>query len=108
MSEQLDRVNEQLIMAQDAISLAVEALSKGLGTKMQKAFDVLRDDSQWPQDIVKLQRYAVDLAADLQRPPTKAELRRRYDPDRRIDPSKFAKLLRHAGLSWMRRESLVT
>ena len=65
-------------MAQDAISLTVEALSKGLGKKMQKAFDLLQDDSQWPQDIDKAARACHDLAAELQRPPTKAELRKRF------------------------------
>ena len=103
--ELLDTVSDRLLRAQDAIRLAGEALSKGLGKKMQKAFDLLRDDSQWPQDVTNLQIHAMVLAGELQRPPTKAELRKRYDPDRRIDPSKFAKLLKHTGLSWLRRES---
>jgi hypothetical protein len=44
------------------------------------------------------------LAATLQRPPTKKELRERYEsesPAGWIDASRFAKLLRHAGLSWL-------
>jgi hypothetical protein len=103
MSEQLNRVSEQLIMAQDAISLVVEALSKELGGKLQIAFDMLRDDSQWPRDIERLRWHATVLACDLQRPPSKKELKQRHDPDRRIDPSPFAELLKSAGLSWLPR-----
>ena len=41
------------------------------------------------------------LAATLQRPPTKKELRERYDPDERKDASQFSRLLKPAGLSWL-------
>ena len=76
------------MMAQDAIGLVVEALStKGLAVKMQKAFYLLRADSQWLPEVTKLRFLARDLANELQRPPTKAELRKRYDPGSRIDPS---------------------
>ena len=101
VSEQLDRVNEQLIMAQDAISLAVEALSKELGGKLQLAFNMLRDDSQWPQDIEKLKKHAMNLAAKLQRPPTKAELRMHYNPSGTLKG--FSPLLKHAGLWWLKK-----
>ena len=78
VKKQLDTVNEQwlLVLAQqDAIALTVEALSKGLGKKMQIAFELLRDDDQWPQDIQKLQEHARLLAAELQWPPSKKELK---------------------------------
>jgi hypothetical protein len=101
MGERLETVSEQLMGAQAAIRLVVEALSERLGGKKLKiAFDLLQGD-QWPQDIQKLWHCAMRLAGKLQRPPTKAELRKRYYPDRRIDPSQFTKLLKHAGLSWL-------
>ena len=82
VKKQLDTVNEQwlLVLAQqDAIALTVEALSKGLGKKMQIAFELLQDDSQWPQDVQKLQEHARLLAAELQWPPSKKELKE-YTP----------------------------
>jgi hypothetical protein len=103
LREELDTLNEQLIMAHDAISLVIEVLSKGLGKKMQIAFNLLRDDSQWPQDIERLRWHATVLACDLQRPPSKKELKQRHDLHRRIDPSAFAELLKSAALSWLPR-----
>ena len=105
MSERLDGVSEQLIMAQDAISLVVEALSKELGGKLQIAFDMLRDDSQWPQDIEKLKKHAVILAAKLQRPPKKSQVRKRHNPSGTLKESEFSQLLKHAGLSWLKPQS---
>jgi hypothetical protein len=100
--EQLHTTRYQLVTAHDAIFLATEALFKGDWKKIEKAFDLLQRD-QWPEDIKRLRVHAVDLAGDLQRPPTKIELRKRYDPKERMDPSQFAKLLKRAGLSWLRR-----
>ena len=65
---------------------------------MQIAFDLLR---KWPQGIEKLKWDAVALAGKLQRPPTKAELRKSYDPDEKMDPAQFSRLLNPAGLSWL-------
>jgi len=97
--EQLSIVSEQLLSAQAAIGLVVEVLSKKFGgRKLQKAFELLQG-GQLPQDVTKLRFDALALAGELQRPPTKRELRERYDPG--MDPSQFAKLLRHAGLSWL-------
>jgi hypothetical protein len=91
-------------MAYDAISLTVERLAQGLGEKLQMAFKLLQSD-RWPQDIDKLQEQAIRLAINLQRPPTKAELRKRYDPRDTLYESDFAVLLKHAGLSWLKRGS---
>lgn len=71
---------------------------------MQIAFKLLQDDSQWPQDIKDLQQLAMRLAARLQRPPTKAELRMRYNPT--LKEKDFSLLLKHAGLSWLKKGSL--
>ena len=107
VEEQLATEIYELIRARDAISLTFEALSKGLGGKMQIAFGKLRgDDSKWPQDIEKLKWHAVHLARDLQRPPTKAELRESYNSTRHhvngaLGESKFSPLLKHAGFSWL-------
>ena len=105
MSEQLETVSEQLdtashlqTLAQDAIHLVVEALSKEFGRKLQKAFDLLKRD-QWARDIPKLWACALDLANELQRPPTKGELRKRYKPT--LKEKDFTPLLEHAGLSWL-------
>ena len=98
--EQLNRVSHQRAMAHDAISLTIEALSQGLGRKMQMAFELLKSD-QWPQDIDKLQEHAMALATELQRPPTKAELRKRHDSSGTLRESEFSPLLKHAGLSWL-------
>jgi len=73
--DQLNSERSHRIMAHDAISLTVEVLSKGLGGKLQMAFNLLQDDAKWSQDIARLQEYAMTLATELQRPPTKRELR---------------------------------
>src|SRR5262245_39595456 len=104
MSERPNSISERLLEAQGAIHLIFEALSQGLGGKLQKAFDRLQGD-QWPRDVTNLRFLAMALATELQRPRRKAERKKRYDPDGRIDPSTFAKLLRHAGLSWLPRGS---
>ena len=118
--KQLDRVEEQLateiyelIRTRDAISLTFEAFSKGLGGKMQKAFDMLlHDKGQWPQDIEKLKWHAVALAWELQRPPTKAELRKSYNSlghhaNGDLEESKFSPLLKRAGFSWLKKAQRV-
>ena len=105
VEEQLGTVSEQLATAQDAISLTVETLSKGLERKLQKAFDLLQGD-QWPQDIQKLWDCARILAAKLQRPPTKAELRMHYKPNVTLKEKDFSPLLKHAGLSWLKKGPL--
>ena len=114
LREQLARVEEQLatqivslIRARDAISLTIEALSKGDGGKLQIAFDLLWDNSQWLQEVTNLRFHAVALAAELQRPPTKAELRERYNSKRSspLEESKFSPLLKDAGLSWLEKRA---
>ena len=70
---------------------------------MQFAFNLLQDDSQWPQDIIRLQELAVMLAAKLQRPPTKAEFRKRYNPSDTLKEKDFSLLLKRAGLSWLKK-----
>ena len=107
--DQLNKVSYQLAMAHDAISLAVEALSEGLGGKVQIALKLLRDDAKWSQDIDKLQEHALRLAIILQRPPTKAELRKSYNSYREhsagtLKEKDFSPLLKHAGLSWLKKE----
>jgi hypothetical protein len=101
--EQLNTVSYQLAMARDAISLTVEALSERLAEKVQMSFDLLQGDTRWPQDIDELQKHAVRLAISLQRPPTKAELRKRHNPSGTLRESEFSPLLKHAGLSWLKR-----
>ena len=106
--DQLNRVRYQLAKAHDAISLTIEALSKGHGGKVQKAFELLQRD-KWPQDIDKLQEHAIRLAITLQRPPTKAELRKSYNSYREHSTGTpkekdFSPLLKHAGLSWLKKE----
>ena len=108
VSEQLETVSEQLDtashlqnMAQDAIHLVVEVLStKELVGKLQIAFDLLQRD-QWAQDIQKLWDCALDLANELQRPPTKGELRKRSNPSG--TEKDFTPLLEHAGLLWLKK-----
>ena len=103
--ELLETVSHRLMRAQDAIRLVVEALStKELVGKLKIAFDLLRDDSQWPQDVTNLRVHAMALAYLLQRPPTKAELRKRYDPTLR--EKDFSPLLEHAGLLWLKKGPL--
>ena len=105
MGERLNRVSEQVLGPQAAIGLLVEVLSKGLGGKLQIAFDLLRDDGQWQEDISKLRDHALLLAGELQRPPTKRELRKRYNPSGTLKESEFSQLLKHAGLSWLKPHS---
>ena len=103
VEDQLNATIDYLFMAHDAISLAVEALSKGLGGKMQMAFTLLQDDKHWSQDIDRLQALTLGSAAALQRPPTKAELKGRFNPSGTLRGSEFSVLLKHAGLSWLKR-----
>jgi hypothetical protein len=98
MSERLDTVNEQLLRAQAAIGLVVEVLYRGLGKKLKKAFDMLRDDRQWLEEVTNLRLNALALAGELQRPPTKGELRKRHGT---LEEKDFTPLLEHAGLSWL-------
>jgi hypothetical protein len=101
MKELLETVSYQLMRAQAAIGLVVEVLSEEHGgIKLKKAFDLAQGD-QLPQEIQKLWDCTMFLAATLQRPPTKKELRNHYDPDERMDPAQFSRLLKPAGLSWL-------
>ena len=99
--DELNEERNQRIMAHDAISLTIEALSKGHGEKVQKAFDLLQRD-HWPQDIAKLHESALYLATKFQRPPTKAELKRRHDPSGSLRGSNLSPSY------WIRLGSLVT
>ena len=111
MRERLETVSEQLRTAQVAIGLVVEVLSKGPLEKLRIEFNLLWDDSQLPQDVMNLQFQAWRLAGKLQRPPTKAELRKRYNskykaPAAALSEKDFSPLLKHAGLSWLRKGPL--
>jgi hypothetical protein len=86
-----------------AISRTLEALEQKQGRKLQLAFNLLTDD-QWPRLIEKLIDRCLWLAVRLQRPPSKGELNSLFDPDGVIHHSEFAKLLKHAGLAWLRRQ----
>jgi len=96
-------------MAHDAISLTVDVLSKGLGGKLQTVFNLLQDDTKWSHDIARLQEYAMTVASELQRPPTKAELREAINSKRShssgtLNEKDFSPLLKHSGLSWLRKQ----
>jgi hypothetical protein len=113
--EQSSHMSYQLAMAYDANSLTVEALSKGHGGKLQIAFKLLQEDSQedsqWPQDVYKLQRDLLRLGWETQQPPTKVALRARFNPSGTLGDTEFSLLLKYAGLSWLpqgRRQRRVT
>jgi hypothetical protein len=66
----------------------------------------LLNDPQWPSQIGELRDHLMDLAVELQRPPSKKELKDRFDqrlPLYQVRPSEFSTLLKAAGLSWLKR-----
>jgi hypothetical protein len=86
-----------------AITRTLEALKKRQGKKLEMALTLLSDERSErlrPHLIEKLQETSTVLAAELQRPPYKAELRDRSVPW--ADRPQFARLLRDAGLTWLR------
>jgi hypothetical protein len=86
-----------------AIARTLEALEKRQGKKLEMALTLLSDERSErlrPHLIDKLQETSRVLAAELQRPPYKAELRDRSVPW--ADRPQFARLLRDAGLTWLR------
>jgi hypothetical protein len=88
---------------QFAIARTLEALEKRQGKKLEMALTLLSDERSErlrPHLIEKLQETSRVLAAELQRPPYKAELRDRSVPW--ADRPQFARLLRDAGLTWLR------
>src|SRR4029077_11986964 len=92
-----------------AIIATLEALKRDVENKdrkLQVAFEWLEGEGAQSQ-IVKLCDHAVYLAAELQRPPSKKELKDRFDstlpPDHPVHPSEFSKLLKAAALSWLKR-----
>jgi hypothetical protein len=93
----------------DAIETTLEVLRQNQTGKLQLAFKLLRDSKQWPQALDSLGDHAWLLANELQRPPSKKELKDRFDPptpkhiDGLINKSEFSKLLKHAGLAWLNR-----
>jgi hypothetical protein len=98
-----------MIYAQLAILTTLQALKrdvKNKSRKLQLAFELLTGQGAQSQ-IVKLRDHAVSLAAELQRPPSKKELKDRFDstlpPHHPVRPSEFSKLLKAAGLSWLKR-----
>ena len=98
-----------MIYAQLAILTTLQALKrdvKNKSRKLQLAFELLEGEGR-PSQIVKLHDHAVSLAAELQRPPSKKELKDRFDstlpPDHPVRPSEFSWLLKAAGLSWLKR-----
>ena len=74
--------------------------------KLQVAFRLL-NNPQWPTQIGELRHHAVMLAVELQRPPSKKELKEKFDstlPEQYpVLPSEFSRLLKAAGLSWLKR-----
>ena len=90
------------------ILTTLEALRQKQGRKLQIAFNLLTDN-QWPQTLDSLGDHAWLLANELQRPPSKRELKDRFDAPTathdhgKIHPSEFSKLLKHAGLAWLNR-----
>ena len=102
-------VYRAMVNVQLAILTTLQALKRDVKTKRRKlqlAFERL-DDPQWPRQIEKLRHHALMLAVDLQRPPSKKELKDRFDstlpPQYPVHPSEFSKLLKAAGLSWLKR-----
>jgi hypothetical protein len=107
---------QQANEVQFAIIATLEALErdaktkdrKHRGHKLQVAFELL-NDPQWPRQIGELRDHALDLACDLQRPPSKKELKDQFDPPLLhhalglVGATKFASLLKVAGLSWLKR-----
>jgi hypothetical protein len=99
---------QQRCATQDAIKKTLESFKRGQWRKLRIAFELLTDN-QPVRMIDKLQQQAWLLASMLQRPPSKGELKARFDPPAshrphgKIHPSEWGKLLKHAGLGWLRR-----
>jgi hypothetical protein len=101
----------QAAQVQIAIVATVQALKRDAKTRaprLQVAFDLVTDP-QWSGHIGKLLDHALMLACELQRPPTKKELKDQFDstlPQQHpVHSSEFSKLLKMAGLSWLKRGS---
>lgn len=96
-----------MIYAQLAILTTLQALERDLKNKSHKlrlAFE-MRTGVGTPSKNDKLYGHAVALAVELQRPPTKKELKDRFDSKLQhpFDPSEFSKRLKETGLSWLKR-----
>jgi hypothetical protein len=98
-----------MIYAQLAILTTLQALKRDVekgGRKLQLAFEWLTGEGS-PSQIVKLCDHLRDLAVELQSPPSKKELKDRFDstlpPQYPVHPSEFSKLVKVAGLSWLKR-----
>ena len=101
--QQADEVQFAIIATLEALERDTKTKGhKHRGHKLQLAFELL-DDPQWPNQIGELRDHALDLAVDLQRPPSKKELKDQFDPPERVGPSEFSTLLKAAGLSWLKR-----
>ena len=86
-----------------AILATLQALKQHQGRKLQIAFDLLTDDKR-PRLLEKLRDNTWMLSNELQRPPSKKELKNRFDPSGKLEQSEYSKLLKHAGLAWLRRD----
>jgi hypothetical protein len=108
---------QQADQVQLAIIATLDALERdgSKRRKLQVAFELL-NDPQWQTRNENLRHHAVMLACELQRPPSKKELKARFDPplskrpsplvDHQsglVDPSEFSRRLKAAGLSWLKR-----
>jgi len=86
---------------------ALEQDTKAKTRKLQVAFK-LRTGAKWLQPIDQLHEHTFSLSVALQRPPSKKELKEKFDQHWegfKIQSADFAKLLKRAGLAWLRRES---
>jgi hypothetical protein len=101
-------VYRAMIRTQLAILTTLEVLKRDVelgGRKLQLAFELLTEQG-WPGKIGKLRHHAVTLAGELGCPPSKKELKDRFDsplPHHPVRPSEFSALLKVAGLSWLKR-----
>lgn len=72
------------------------------------AFSIAPENSgSFRHSVIVLQESALYLATKSQRPPTKAELKRRHDPRGKLNPASFATLLIHAVIRVSRRRQQV-
>lgn len=98
---------ERALAARHCLLALHEALRAGKGKKLQIAFDLLSSEAAWAgtDKVDALQEQCLLLATEKQRPPSKKELKDRFErKGNLIDKSSFAELLRHAGLGWLRQE----
>ena len=96
-----------MIYAQLAILTTLQALErdfKNESHKLELAFK-LRTGQGAPSQIDKLYGHAVALAVELERPPTKKELKDRFDSKLQhpVRPIGVFQTLKEAGLSWLKR-----